>query len=554
MPINMSSSCYRLLRNRLEAGDIYVSDSLRFRSFDEDLIPKETWQRDRQRILEDIDAPLLSQPMAEVLNGMEKELEAQYEEVNRRILSGDNPHLKLSRTKGGEITWSLPYVGDEETVNNPFFDGLPQIHIAQLLQFVDSCCQCLDAFTHILQRYVKTQLDRHAVVACLIAYGTNVGLGKMGAISDMSYQTLFTAANSFLRPETVREGNDRVSNATAKLPVFPHYKIDDVIHSSSDGQKFETQIHTIRSRHSPKYFGLKKGITNYTGVANHVPFNARIIGANESESHYVYDILANNTTDIRPAAHSTDTHGTNEVNFAILGAFGYQFAPRYRDIRDKMDTLSGFKHPSKYDAQFLLKPTTKANTKLILAEEDNIKHVFASLATKVTSQSVIIGKLSSYARRNRTKKALWELDNLHRSRYLLSYVDSLRLRRNVQRALNRGESYHKLVRAVAYANAAKLRVRTDLEQQLWSECSRLLANCVIYYNACVLSQLLEYAEREKNIELADRIKQISPVSWKHVNFYGKYIFRDDGEVVDLDQMVSRLVAIEWEGADPKQPN
>jgi hypothetical protein len=53
---------------------------------------------------------------------------------------------------------------------------------------------------------------------------------------------------------------------------------------------FETQIHTTRSRHSPKYFGLKKGITNYTGVANHVPFNARIIGANESESHYVYDI------------------------------------------------------------------------------------------------------------------------------------------------------------------------------------------------------------------------------------------------------------------------
>jgi len=93
--------------------------------------------------------------------------------------------------------------------------------------------------------------------------------------------------------------------------------------------------------------------------------------------------------------------------------------------------------------------------------------IFASLATKVTSQSVIIGKLSSYARKNRTKKALWELDTLHRSRYLLSYVDSLRLRgnrRNVQRALNRGESYHKLLRAVAYANAGRLRVRTDAGQ------------------------------------------------------------------------------------------
>jgi TnpA family transposase len=128
----------------------------------------------------------------------------------------------------------------------------------------------------------------------------------MGAISDMSYQTLFTATNNFLRPETLREGNDQVSNAMAKLPIFRHYNMDDIIHSSSDGQKFETQIHTIRSRCSPKYFGLKKGITNYTGVANHVPFNARIIGANESESHYVYDILANNTTDMRVGNDSCD--------------------------------------------------------------------------------------------------------------------------------------------------------------------------------------------------------------------------------------------------------
>jgi TnpA family transposase len=374
----------------------------------------------------------------------------------------------------------------------------------------------------------------------------------MAPTSDLSYPTLFTAANNFLRPETVREGNDRVSNATAKLPIFRHYPIDDIIHSSSDGQKFETQIHTLRSRHSPKYFGLKKGITNYTGVANHVPFNARIIGANESESHYVYDILANNTTDIRPNTHSTDTHGTNEVNFAILAAFGYQFAPRYRDIRDKMDTLYGFKHPNQYAKEFLLKPRRKINTALILAEEDNLKHILASLAKKVTRQSVIIGKLSSYARKNRTKKALWELDNVYRSRYLLTYVDSLRLRRNVQRALNRGESYHKLVRAVAYANGGRLRVRTDLEQQLWSECSRFLANCVICYNASLLSELLEYAERETDVELADRLKRISPVSWKHVNFYGEYTFREIGEVIDLELLVQRWLVARRDSANHAQ--
>lgn len=203
----------------------------------------------------------------------------------------------------------------------------------------------------------------------------------------------------------MHESNDRVSNAIAKLPIFRYYDIDDTIHSSSDGQRFETQFSTIRARHSQKYFGLKKGVSQYTMVANHVPVNIRIFGANDHESHYVFDVLYNNTTNIQPTIHSTDTHGTNQVNFAILAPFGYQFVPRYRDIQSKADTLYGFK-PGDYEENFLLKPTSKANTRLIIEEEDNIQHIFASLALKVTSQSIIIGKLSSYARKNRTKKAV----------------------------------------------------------------------------------------------------------------------------------------------------
>ncbi|MBU3093593.1 transposase [Clostridium sp. CF011] len=114
--------------------------------------------------------------------------------------------------------------------------------------------------------------------------------------------------------------------------MFRHYDIDEVIHSSSDGQKFETNINTINSRHSPKYFGLKKGIVSYTLVSNHIPVNAKTIGVNEHESPYVFDILYNNTSDIQTDIHSTDTHGANEVNFAILHFFDYRYAPRYKDI------------------------------------------------------------------------------------------------------------------------------------------------------------------------------------------------------------------------------
>ena len=68
----------------------------------------------------------------------------------------------------------------------------------------------------------------------------------------------------------------------------------------------------------------------------------------------------------------------------------------------------------------------------------------------------------------------------------------------------------------------------------------MLANCVIYYNACILSELLERAERRGDHELADKIKRVSPVSWKHVNFYGQYDFLEAAGLVDLSAIVDGL--------------
>ena len=320
----------------------------------------------------------------------------------------------------------------------------------------------MEAFEHILGRYIKPEQDFHALTAALVAWATNTGLSKMAQISDIEYHILAAISANFIRLETLSEANDRVSNDIAKLSVFQHYDIGETVHSSSDGQKFETQIHTINARHSRKYFGLKKGIVSYTLVANNIPINADIIGANDHESHYVFDILFNNTTDVQPEVHSTDTQGTNEVNFAILHLFGYQFAPRYKDIHDKVSTsLYGFKHPSQY-GDLLIKPIRKIKDNLIIEEWEDIQRIMVSLALKTTTQSIIVSKLSAHARRNKTRRALWEYDNIICSLYLLDYIDSPPLRRNVQQALNRGENYHKLRRAVSYANFGKLRFKTEV--------------------------------------------------------------------------------------------
>lgn len=532
---------YRLLRNNLEAGDIFCQDSVRFRSFEDDLVSDKQWQQ-KEVLIADTGLSILKLPIQDHLVILKELLEERLVAVNERITSGENKHLEIKK-RGQQVRWTLPYPQASESANDPFFDALSHIDISAVLHFANRQCQFMSAFEHVLRRYRKQTADDRVITACLVAWGTNMGLGRMGAISDIGYHTLFTTSDNFIRLETLREANDRVSNAIAQLPIFPYYHIEDALHSSSDGQKFETRIHTINARYSSKYFGLKKGIVAYTLVANHIPANARMIGADEHESHYVFDILYNNTTEVQPTIHSTDTHGTNEVNFAILHLFGYQFAPCYKDIYDKVRTsLYGFKHPSQYE-DLLLKPIRKINENLIIDEWENIQRIMVSLALKTTNQSIIIGKLSAYARKNRAKRALWEYDNIIRSLYLLDYVDSLSLRRNVQQALNRGESYHQLRRAVSYANFGKLRFSTEQEQQLWNECSRLITNCIIFYNATILSHLLLLQEAKGEAQQVALLQRISPVAWQHINFYGRYEFIKSLDLIDMDAIIRELVLL-----------
>lgn len=328
---------YRLLHHALEAGEVFVQDSTAFRRFEDDLISDARWV-EQDAILREIGSSSLLAPIKDTVAAFEATLETQCKSVNQRITEGLNRPIKVTGT-GDKQRWTLLYPSEEEPTARPCYDRLPGIGIADLLWFVASKTGFRGAFTHVLDRHVKQKADPREILACIVAMGTNMGLWKMAAVSGLAHASLAGASRNYLRLETVRDANDAITNATSALPAFHLYDIREALHSSRDGQRMETQIDTINARYSPKYFGLQKGVSSYTRVANHVPINAKVIGAHEHESHYVFDLLYNNTSDIRPERHSTDTHGTHPVNFWILHAFGYQLAPRYRDLHKKYGHL-----------------------------------------------------------------------------------------------------------------------------------------------------------------------------------------------------------------------
>ena len=157
--------------------------------------------------------------------------------------------------------------------------------------------------------------------------------------------------------------------------------------------------------------------------------------------------------------------------------------------------------------------------------------------------STIVKKLCSCPKSNNIRKAFVELNKIVHATYLLEYIDVLELRQNVYSALNRTENYHKLKKAVKFANGGKIIARTEHEQLIYQECCRLVCNAIVYYNSDILSRFLIKKEKLGQIKQIQALKHISPLAWIHINLYGKYIFKDNPDGMSSYQLDNFLKGV-----------
>ena len=115
---------------------------------------------------------------------------------------------------------------------------MAQTDLYQVIRFAHRQTDFISSFTHLRGKYVKRKVaDETIISACLMAWGTNMGIGKMSKISDQTTDALQTASDNFMRPETLHEANRRIVDEISKFDLFHQYNISEKVHSSSDGQK-----------------------------------------------------------------------------------------------------------------------------------------------------------------------------------------------------------------------------------------------------------------------------------------------------------------------------
>lgn len=527
---------YKLVHRGLEHGDVYVKNSLEYQSFDDYLVGQKIWIK-KSKHLSEAGLGWMNQDVSIILDALKTQLETRIHEVGNRILEGKNGYIG-KRQRSDKIKWSRAVSAKNIKLTERFFSHFDTQTIVQVLRKVNHETQFMQQLKPKSSRHKKATNELEHLLACVIGNGTFQGSYKFSSLSDQQYKILKRIETDCFYPEALQAANDQITSSAMKLAIYDDLQIDtEEQHGSADGQHYESKYHNYYVDYNAKHFRQKKkGSISYTLVSSFFALNGKVVPSRSHESHYLFDLVYNNSSEIQPSIIATDTHGTNQFNHAILHAFGYQFSPRYAQFKRKF--LAEFN--VSFEHETVLEMSAEINWKLIESEWDNIVKIMLSLGMRAADQATIVKKLCSFKQHNRTLKALVEYNRLFQCLHLLDYADDQQLRQVIQECLNRGESLHSLKRALASVGGGKFRGTDPEDMQLFNSCANLLANCIIYYNAMIMSSFKTHCLESGQAHQLRHLQSVSPASWENITLNGHYDLSENDEDWEIESQFEAL--------------
>jgi len=289
-----------------------------------------------------------------------------------------------------------------------------------------------------------------------------------------------------------------------------------LLHTSSDGLKFEVAEDCLHARYLFKYFGADKGVSAYTFLdMRNFLYHSLIISSAEHEAHYVIDGVMRNDV-VKSEIHSTDTGGYSEILFGAMHLLGFAFAPRIKNFAQCK--LYAFNKRKWYQQQsYKILPSAYIKEELIAPQWDDILRFIATIKLKEATASQLFRRLNSYSRQHPLYTALKEFGKIPKSDFLLRYIDILQLRQMIEKQLNKGENANKFSRAISFGNNQEFFSGEKIEQEIAEGCHRLIKNAIICWNYLYFTHKIAQAEtEEQEEELLEGIRNGSPIAWKHL--------------------------------------
>jgi TnpA family transposase len=504
----------------VRSGTLNLLYSYDYQAFENYLIPIDVWKNQKREYLKR--SGLLNyENWTELEQGLKESVKSQYRITNTNIDNKENDYIKVN--KNGRLTLSR-YKAQEAP--DDILELFPQnqfISIYEILLTIHNMTGHLDSFEFVGQKYGRDIPDHISIIAGIIGYGCNIGINRIAKLSrEINSNKLLNTIKTRFLLENVLDANNKVLSLMGEFEISNLFKKhQNRVHTASDGQKFVSTVDSVYANKSFKYFGMNDGVVINSFIDDSFRlFYSTVISPAEREAAYTIDGLLHNEV-VQSDIHSTDTHGYNEIIFAVTHLLGISFAPRIADF--KRQYLYSFDYVSNVKRLgYKVVPRRKINTKLIDENWDGILRLVATLKTKEVTASQLFRRLSSYSREHPLYRALKEFGKIIKTLFLLKYIDDVDLRKEIQKMLNKVEGSNKLAKAVFHGKNREFKYADKNEHLIADACKRLIENSIICWNYAYLTNLIakEKSDEQKAI-LLKTIKNKSVVAWEHINLGGR---------------------------------
>lgn len=512
------SNIHSAIKNR----EIFVFGSEQYDDPASKLIQETSWKSMKSNVL---NTTKWSNSSTESINPIIDELDQAYKHTSERL--SENKYVRFEEFAGKKQLILTNLEKREEKVSykilhNRVQELLPKVDLPALLFEVNSWTGFFDSFTHINGGNSRVSDLDISICAIMIAKACNIGFEPVicKGIPALEYDRLTWIAQNYIRMDTIEPSRIKLNKHHFKLPMSQCWGKGEVV--SADGTRLVIPVKSITSGHNSKFFGTRKGITNYSLISDMFDeLNFLLQSGASKDSVYLPQCVLEQPTSLNIKEIMTDTGGYSDLVFGIFALLEYQFSPRIADVAnsrfwriDKHANYGELNDISKY----------RINVDIIHNNWDDMLRVMASLKMGTVNPTNLIRMLQRSGRPTKLGRAIIELGRIYKTLYQLTYIDDPDYRRAILTQLNKGETRNSLTDAVNYGRKGEIYQPYQEGQEEQMGILGLVVNAIVHWNTRYIGLAVDSLRNDGMVIDEEDLKHLSPICWQHINIVGRYSF------------------------------
>lgn len=508
------------IMNELQSGDLYINGSIEYSDYRKELISEEEAERTRDEYSKIVGIPV---EKPEFIYALKKKLLEAASFTDETFK--DNSDFKI---ENGEPKLKRYISNNKKDKNIKRYDDLINMklekNIVSLLDIVTDSTKWLNWGKHFgpLSGYVsKLENENLRYAITVFAYGTGLGATQTArAIPEINRRKI-----SFVNIRNISV--DRIDglckdfiNLYNKFDLPKHW--GDNSRAAADGTRWDIYENNLLSEYHLRYsqFG---GVAYYHVTDTYIALFCHFIPCGVREAIYILDGLTKNMSNINPNILHGDSHAQMLTAFGLSYLLGIKLMPRIKNWKE----LNFYKPSPEYVYKEIESLFTKESIDWDYIEKHlyDMLRVAQSIKAGKINPSTVLKRLNANSKKNKLYYAFRELGRVVRTVFLLQYLSDEDLRRIIQSATNKCESFNKFVQWVYFGE--DIISENDREELLRIiKYNHLLANILIFYNVYSMTKAIKELIDEGNNITHDVVAKLSPYRTSHINRFGTYDIKE----------------------------